>query len=259
MKKATGHQMGFVIVLLIVLSLACSSQVSVVATEQPVNAETLVAGTMAVYTEQAGNVASTLVPTMTAVPASPTAEGYGETFGEVLVYTVVDNVNLRVNPGLLFQVSRVLPKNTKLTLLGLAPGEEWLNVKNDEGVIGWVSSNVVLMAYDGPRAPMVEPQNVFLVTGKVLTELDTPVTGIGFAIYQGERRTDARTDETGQFYAYLPANMSGVWSVGYVSVACTSNTMDANCNCIGGKCGGASPESISVELPPKEILNYVWK
>jgi len=259
MNKIAKYQVGYAVSLLVVLSLACSSQVSFIETPLPVNAETLVAGTMAVYTKQAQNITSTPMPTMKSIPAASTPEGYGDTFGEVFVYTVVDNVNLRVNPGLLFQVSRVLPKNTKLTLLGLALGEEWLNVRNDEGVIGWVNSNVVLMAYDGPRAPLVEPANVILVTGKVLTELGTPVSGIGFAVYQGDRRTDAKTDETGQFYAYLPNNMSGIWTVGYSSVSCTSNTMDANCNCIGGKCGSASPESVFVELPQQEVINFVWK
>ncbi len=52
----------------------------------------------------------------------------------------VQNVNLRTNPGTLFTVSRVMPQNTRLRLLGQAPGGEWLSVMNDEGIAGWVNS-----------------------------------------------------------------------------------------------------------------------
>ena len=241
--------------MLIIISLACSSNVSIVETAPPVNAETLVAETMAVYTQQAPSITATYVPTATSIPVSPTTES----FREIYIYTTVQNVNLRTNPGTLFTVSRVMPKNTRLLLLGQAPGGDWLYVKNDEGIAGWVSMDVVLMAYDGPPPPFVEPDGIFLVTGKVLTELDTPVSGIGFAVYQGSRRTDAKTDDSGQFYAYLPGNMSGVWSVGYSSIACTSNTMDANCNCKNNICGSPYPESAFVELPQTVPLSFVWK
>jgi hypothetical protein len=188
----------------------------------------------------------------------PVASLTPETFGEVYVNTIVDNVNLRVNPGMLFKVSRVMPNGTRLLLSGQSPGGEWLYVQNDEGIVGWVNVNVVQMSYDGPPPPVIEPTEVLLVTGKVLTELDTPVSGIGYAVTQGERTTIARTDEAGQFYAYLPLNMSGVWSVGYTAISCISNTMDANCNCIN-KCGTSYPESASVELPQKEPIVFVWK
>jgi len=255
MNNFAHHKSLIALILLAMLSLACSSNISVVETVPPVNAETLVAETMAVYTEQAPTATKTLVPTITPIPASPAPEP----FGEVFVYTTVENVNLRTNPGLLFTVSRVLPQNTRLRLLGQAPGGEWLSVMNDEGISGWVNSNVVLVAYDGQPAPIIEPENVILVTGLITTELGTPVSGIGFAVTQGSRRTDARTDDTGHFYAYLPSNMSGVWTVGYVSISCTSNTMDENCNCKSGYCGSPNPESVFVELPQRESLIFVWK
>jgi len=215
--------------------------------------ETLVASTLAVHTPDVPVSTFTSVPTLTSEPPTP------EPFSEIYVYTSVQNVNLRTNPGLLFTVSRVMPQNTKLRLLGQAPGGEWLNIMNEEGIVGWVGANVVLMAYDGPPPPVIEPIDVYLVTGSVFTEAGTPVSGVGFAIVQGVRRTDASTDENGQFHAYLPATLSGVWQVGYVSIACTSNTMDENCNCINDICGSPDPASVLVELPQKNELNFIWK
>ena len=215
--------------------------------------KTVVASTLAVHTPDGPAPVFTSIPASTEVPPTP------EPFGEIYIFTNVQNVNLRTNPGTLFTVSRVMPQNTRLRLLGQIPGGEWLKVRNDEGIEGWVNVNVVLMAYDGPPPPIVEPTDVYFVTGSVFTEAGTPVSGIGFAIVQGDRRTDASTDANGQFYAYLPRTLSGTWQVGYVSISCTSNTMDADCNCIGGICGSPYPESEFVELPQVDEIDFIWK
>lgn len=250
-------RLRIVLVLLVLVGLACSSQVDFFETPRSPSVEMLVAGTLTVLTKTAPVVTltPTSVPTMTAVPESPTVAP----FGEVYVYTIADNVNLRIQPGMLFQVSRVMPKNTKLKLLGQSPGGQWLNVMNDESIVGWVNVNVVSISYEVPPPPVIQPTDVILITGTVTTELGTPVSGIGFAVEKGARRTDAVSDESGQFYAYLPRNMSGTWTVSYASVSCKSNTMDQNCNCINNSCGTANPTSATVILPQREPLNFVWK
>lgn len=255
MRKPVIQKFWGASILLILLSLACSTQVTVYGTPSYPNVETLVSGTLVVLTENAPTATKTSLPADTPVPASATPED----FGDVYVFTAVQNVNLRVNPGLLFQVSRVLPQNVRLQLLGQSPGGDWVNVQSDEGIVGWVSHWVVTTGDQGPPLPVIEPEDVILVTGSVTTELGTPVSGIGFELVQGSRRTDAITNEEGRFYAYLPTNMSGTWTVKYVSVACTSNTMDVNCNCISNFCGSAHPEGTTVQLPQSEPLNFVWK
>jgi hypothetical protein len=190
-----------------------------------------------------------------AVPASFTPEAVGTHY----VYTSAQNVNLRVNPGRLFKVSRVLAQGTRLQLLGVAPGRQWLNVVNDEGVIGWVGVDFVFGGFDGSPPPVVSPKDVQVVTGAVLDSNGVPVNGIGFAIVQGNQREDTSTDETGTFYAFLPTKFSGTWNVSFVSVACTSNTMDSNCKCLGGACGKPDPEAVSITLPTSAALSFVWK
>jgi hypothetical protein len=200
-------------------------------------------------------VEATSVPlTFTPIP-SVTPEAVGTRY----VYTQAQNVNLRVNPGRLFKVSRVLAQGTKLQVLGIAPGGLWLNVVNDEGVIGWVGVDFVSGGYDGPPPPVVTPKDVLAVTGTVLDANGNPVSGIGFAVEQGGQRDDASTDATGTFYAFLPTKFAGAWTVSFVSVACTSNTMDANCKCLGGTCGKPQPESVTVTVPMSAPLSFVWK
>jgi hypothetical protein len=218
---------------------------------------TVVAETLTSVSVIPTQVAATPIPatfTPIPVPASPTAEAIGTHY----IYTSAQNVNLRVNPGKSFKVSRVLAQGTRLQLLGFAPGKQWLNVVNDEGVIGWVGIDFVTGGFDGPPPPIVNPKDVQIITGKVLDVNGEPVGGIGFAIVQGGQREDASTDGSGTFYAFLPTKFSGNWDVGFVSIACTSNAMNANCKCLGGACK-PDPLSMTVTLPLSAPLNFVWK
>jgi hypothetical protein len=192
-------------------------------------------------------------------PIPPLANPTPEAVGTWYVYTQAQNVNLRVNPGRLFKVSRVLAQGKRLQLLGFAPGRQWLNVVNDEGIIGWVGIDFVTGGSDGPQPPVVNPKDVQVLTGKVLDVSGNPISGIRFALEQGSQREETSTDGTGTFYAFLPTKFSGTWNVIFVSVACTSNTMDLNCNCLGDVCGKPDPEMVSITLPISAPLSFVWK
>ena len=109
------------------------------------------------------------------------------------------------------------------------------------------------------NAPVVEPKDALAVTGTVFDAKGSPVSGIGFAIEQGSQREDASTDATGTFHAFLPTKFAGSWTVSFVSVDCTSNTMDSNCKCLGGTCGKPDPEVVSITLPLSTPLSFVWK
>jgi hypothetical protein len=254
MKKPSILPVSFSLLLVTVLGAGC---LALPAVPTPDKLGTVVAATLTSMPVDPTQAATTPIPvTFTAIvlPASSTPEAIGTYY----VYTSAQNVNLRVNPGSLFKVSRVLAQGTKLQLLGYAPGKRWLNVENSEGVIGWVGADFASGGFDGPQLPLVNPKDVLLVTGRVLDANGKPVGGIGFAITQGTKREDASTDETGTFYAFLPTKFSGNWDVGFVSIACTSNTMDANCKCLSGACK-PDPQSMTVTLPISAQLNFVWK
>ncbi len=174
-----------------------------------------------------------------------------------------DNVNVRQNPGYLFKVLGVVPKDTAFTVLGKSPGGEWIQVRTQNDTLGWVFAKLMQADLDLQLAPVVEPKDVLTITGKVQDQQGEPVSGIGFAIVQGvgdnAPRTDAATNEFGMFYAFLPSASSGSWYVSYTSIACTSNKMDADCNCIGGVCGSPEPLTKLVTLPQDEMLVYLWK
>ena len=204
--------------------------------------------------------AFTVTTTSTQVPAFTPGSGSHPSF---YVTTSADNVNLRTRPGTLFPVSRLLANGTRLQVQGRAPGGQWLYVLTDSNIYGWVLIDLVQGGHDGGPFPLVEPQDVQTIKGRLIDLSGVPITGIGFAITQGSGpkapRSDAATDSSGQFYAYLPLSVSGQWQVSFVSVACTSNTMDANCKCLNGACGKADPDSQLITLPYNGILQFTWK
>jgi hypothetical protein len=258
MKKLTLY-----LILLLMLFVACTPSESLPREDR---LATIVAKTLTAIPAD-----FTLIPTLTETPV-PTAANLSTpgspvptvatADGPVFVRTIVQNVNLRTNPGTLFQVSRVMPEGTRLQVLGLSPGGEWVYVLNDEGINGWVGIHIV-EDFSTEQFPTVEPEDVQRITGRVLDENGQPVSGIGYAIEQQSAskklRTNAITDNTGTFYAYLPQSVSGAWTVSQVSVSCTSNTMDADCNCLNGICGTSYPLSASVNLPVSEPLTFIWK
>ena len=105
----------------------------------------------------------------------------------------------------------------------------------------------------------IKPTGVNVIHGHVAEVNQDPVSGVGFALTQGQTRDDATTNTNGDFYFYLPQSVSGIWQLGYVSLACTSNVMTANCKCPATPCGQVEPSSITINLPAQGVMNFVWK
>jgi hypothetical protein len=175
----------------------------------------------------------------------------------------VDQVNVRSGPGYLFRVNVNVSEGTVFTILGQAPGGEWLYVETSTGMNGWVFTQLFDLPVPLEDLPLIQPENVTLITGRVQDAQSQPVSGIQYYLTQGEglreRRTDAMTDESGIFYAFMPLGESGSWKVVYTAVACTSNTMDAECNCLGGVCGTSDPLETTITLPWDDPLLFTWK
>ena len=250
MKKQTLSML----ISLLVLGAACTAAPSISRDER---LATIVASTLTAQ--------PTFTPlstfTVTSIPTDASLPSVTPS-GPVYVRTTAQNVNLRTQPGTLFPVSRVMAQGTRLQVLGLSPGGDWVYILNDEGINGWVGI-LFVDAFPVEQILTVEPGEVQRITGRVLDTSGLPVSGIGFAIEQKTAskslRTDAITDATGTFYAYLPQSVSGVWTVSHVSIACTSNLMDANCNCLNNVCGSPDPLSIPISLPSSDPITFIWK
>ena len=176
---------------------------------------------------------------------------------------MVDNLNLRTNPGTLFPALLMMQKDTSLLVLGQSPGGEWIFVQILSNEKGWVFAKLLVSDHPLDLIPFIQPENVQLVKGHVVDANNQPVTGVQFAITQGQGtdapRNDAMTDANGDFYAFMPLTAFGEWVVSYVAVACTSNLMDANCNWKSGGVTQPDPVGISITLPLTSTLEFPWK
>lgn len=175
--------------------------------------------------------------------------------------TNAENVLLRANPGVRFEPKTTLTQGLELLVLYRAPGDEWIFVQTPFERTGWVNADLLTSEQSFLAAPLMQPPDVQVIVGRLLNERNEPVTGILFGILEdveGARSFTVTTDSNGMFYAYLPLDSAGAWSVTFDKASCKSNTMDENCNCIGA-CGSAFPETQRVILPQKEMLLFQWR
>ena len=199
--------------------------------------------------------------TSTSIPATSTPAL--ATFTPFYVTNSVDNLMLRTDPGTLFPARAALQKNMQLLVLGQSPGDQWVYVTTLDGTTGWVFSLLLNPGTAISAAPIIQPENVQLIKGRVVDVSGNPVSGIQFSFIQSADsnplRNDAVTDFTGTFYSFMPLSAQGTWTVSYTAVACTSNTMDATCNCLNGICGKPDPELTNIILPFSGMLTFIWK
>ena len=204
-------------------------------------------------------IAETVAPT----PTSPSATTTMAPFVPFTVTTWADNVVLHTNAGHLSPKLGILADNTAVTLLGRAPGNEWLMVKTADNRVGWLFGKLVESG--GPEfdsAPLMQPTGVLTVRGHLTDVNGDPVNGVQFSVVQAgvseEIRTDAITDDEGYFYAFVPGDAQGSWWVSFTAISCDSRLMDATCSNWSGE---PEPKGAYVQLPGGSFsaLQFLWR
>ncbi|PWH17054.1 MAG: hypothetical protein DDG60_03175 [Anaerolineae bacterium] len=206
------------------------------------------------------STAPVLPPTL--IP-SPTPAGTPTPFVSFQVNPAVDGLKLRLGPGFLFDALRLLDKDALLTVQGKAPGGEWIRVITTEGAQGWVFAELLTSNVDLQAIPVIEPEGLVVLRGRVFDVLGSPIQGIGFEIKSDGtgNSTTAVSDAAGEFFAFLPPGTSGTWTVTQTAVSCKANVWaDANCSTYKpGYSGTVEPPSRTVTLPQQGILEFVWR
>ncbi len=204
-------------------------------------------------------------PTLPAQTPTASASSNPTPFAPFTVNPTVDNVNLRMNPGYFFDAFGLVHQSDTLTVLGKAPGDEWIYIETADGTKGWVFSQLLTSDVDLQQLPIQEPTDVQLIKGKVVDANGTPIQGIGFEVKQGTE-TDAQanvvtTDANGEFFSFMPTTSSGTWTINQVAVACLSNVWsDSSCGTYkSGYTGVVEPQTLTVVLPQTGALAFTWK
>jgi uncharacterized protein YgiM (DUF1202 family) len=213
----------------------------------------------------ATGTASTSVAFPSLAALTPTVSTNPTPYAPFTVKSGVDNLNVRMSPGYLFDVLMVVQPTDALSVLGKAPGGEWINVKTADGVEGWVFAELLKSDVDLEQVSVSEPKDVLLIKGRVLDAAGTPIQGVGFDVKQGteaDALTNAVvTDANGEFFSFLPTTSSGAWTVTYTATACKSNVWsDSACsNYKAGYTGNVTPQTLTVNLPQGSPLAFTWK
>jgi uncharacterized protein YgiM (DUF1202 family) len=192
---------------------------------------------------------------------TPTSSASPTPFTPFTVKPGVDNLNIRANPGYLFEALLMAQQTDALTVKGKAPGGEWIAVQTADGVEGWVFTELLKSDVDLDKVPVREPKDVVLVKGHVADATGTPIQGVTFDLKQGDLTNTAVTDANGDFYSFLPSDATGTWNVTQTSVACKSNVWsDTACSTYkAGYTGTVIPQTLAVSLPQSNALSFTWK
>jgi uncharacterized protein YgiM (DUF1202 family) len=211
-------------------------------------------------------VAAPTPATFPSLPAlTPTSSASPTPFTPFTVKPGVDNLNVRMNPGYLFDALLMVQQTDTLTVQGKAPGGEWINVQTANGVEGWVFAQLLKSDVDLEQVPVREPKDVLVIKGRVLDGAGTPIQGVGFEVKQGTEANAVTnvvtTDADGNFYSFLPATSSGSWTVTQTAIACKSNVWsDSTCATYkAGYTGTVLPQTLTVSLPQSNPLAFTWK
>jgi hypothetical protein len=224
----------------------------------PTATETATLPPTATNTEQPPSPTPTLTPTLTELPTATPYIPF-----EILVART-DAANLRVGPGYLFLIVKVLKPGTRALLLGRSPGSEWFYVQVNDSLKGWVYGKLLNQDNDLLNAPILEPDNASPIHGRVLDTAQTPLHGIEFTVRLSSNPLSpadvVSTDSNGEFFSFLPF-FGGVWTVTFNAVACDSNVWyDTSCEYYKkGYMGIVEPPSRAVRLPQEGILEFTWK
>lgn len=219
-------------------------------------------------TPTAGGAKSSPAPaTFPTLPAvTPTSSASPTPFTPFKVNPAVDNLKVRVNPGMLFEAMILTQQTDELTVLGMASGGQWIYIQTAGGTEGWVFSELVKSSVDLTRVPVREPKGVVVIKGRVLDASGTPIQGVGFDVSQssgsGSSVNSVVTDASGTFFAFLPDTSTGAWSVNYTSIACKSNVWsDTTCSTYKtGYTGSVDPLNQTVNLPQGgNLLQFTWR
>lgn len=172
-------------------------------------------------------------------------------------------VNLRTNPGYLFPSLLQLKELEKFTVLAKAPGGEWLYVQLPDGTNGWIFGLLVEMDYDINNIPLRQPEEIQIVTGRLMTIGGIPINRVQFSLTQKSEndilRNSASTDESGFFMAFMPLNAAGNWTVSFEAISCDSIVFDSTCSTTPGYSGIVEPASQEITLPLRAPLEFIWK
>ena len=192
-------------------------------------------------------------PTPTAVPAPIERQPLAATVN-------VNSLNLRSGPGTLFEVLSTLPLGSKVTALGMTPGNDWVEIEDENNQTGWVYAELLTLDGNLATLPLLEAPQSLSINGKIIDQNGQTINGVQVQVtaqlYDFAVEFVTRSNADGYFYTFFPPDTVGVWLVEIIGTDCDSRIVDGNCNVVEYFLYNGSAY---VQLPATSPLVFVYE
>ena len=119
----------------------------------------------------------------------------------------VDSLNLRSGPGTLFEVLSTLPLGSMVTALGIAPGNDWVEIEDENGQTGWVYAELLTLDGDLATLPLLEAPQSLSINGKVIDQNGQTINGVQVQVtaqlFDFAVQFVTRSNADGYFYTFF--------------------------------------------------------
>ena len=172
----------------------------------------------------------------------------------------VNSLNLRSGPGTLFEVLSTLPLGSNVTALGMAPGNDWVEIEDENSQTGWVFADLLTLDGDLATLPLLEAPQSLSINGKVIDQNGQTINGVQVQVtaqlFDFAVEVVTRSNADGYFYTFFPPDTVGVWLVEIIGTDCDSSIVDGNCNVVEYFLYNGSAY---VQLPATSPLVFVYE
>ena len=151
----------------------------------------------------------------------------------------VQNFKLRSGPGFLFDTVSLYDENTTVSVYGRSQGDGWFFVSTPDSRSGWMKADYITLSNKLEKLPVIGYSDASLISGHVQNSTGDPMAGIGIVLFPASSTSasdqdNAVTDHLGNFYLFVPKNISGNYTIGVNAYNCQSNAVDAQCQFLYG-------------------------
>ena len=172
--------------------------------------------------------------------------------------TIQAGTNVRVGPGMLFDIAGNYSSEQQVTITGQEPGGNWFYVDNPSGVSGWVNMYLITLSSDQLTPVVKEPAGVLVIKGHIYTPNGNPAFGLGISLLKSDSGDSPQVDVAysnlaGEWVLYLPSADTGKWTVRADSYGCDSNAVNSACNLIGHF---PDPQEVTLPLPAETWIDF---
>jgi hypothetical protein len=169
-------------------------------------------------------------------------------------------LNMRTGPSILHDILNQYQKDDTVTLIGVAPGNQWVKILTKDNKTGWMLASHLTIDGAVQSLPTLPISESLVAVGKVVDANGTGLPGIQVALTRmggvEAVRVDGISLADGTVYIYAPIEYQGTWLAGVVGVDCTSQLVDANCR-FGGKFSPA--DGIKLKLPQDTEILFTYQ